>query len=404
MTRNHRTTPPGTKDLLLEESLARREAQEALSALFRSRGFSEVMTPGLEYLDVFTGSQPVESMYKLTDSQGRLLVMRPDSTLPIARMAASRLAFAPRPLRFFYAQDIYHRHPGLTGRSDQEFQAGVELIGASGLRADLEMISLAAQALSETVGEAFRIEIGHVEFFRSLIASLHTDEETEADILDHIEEKNYASLGDLLDRLPQSETVDAIRRLPRLFGGEEVLASARELAGEREERQALAYLASLYDLLGELGLSRHIMLDLGMWQRNEYYTGVIFRGYIEGSGEVALSGGRYDTLLRRFGADCPATGFAINMNAVTSWLQRRGKISPPPPPQVLVYAHDGCEARALERTHSLVAEGIRAEYAVQRDWDEAKRYAEAKGIGRIVTVSPAGEREEKLAGKETDGA
>ena len=293
MKKTMRITPEGTRDLLFEECLARREAEGRLSDLFVCRGFSEVMTPGVEFYDVFqTGNMviPPDSMYKLSDNKGRLLVMRPDSTIPIARLVATRLQNAPLPIRLYYAQDVYRLNHGLNGQYDQEFQAGIELIGAAGERADLEVLSLAAESLRLCGGEEFRIEIGHVGFFQSLIAELNVSEETKSDIHSFIETKNYAALNDVLDLLPPSETVDAIRRLPRLFGGEEVLKEAKSLCHGEDTREALAYLARLYKALCRLGLTKQVMIDLGLVHRNEYYTGVVFRGYIEGSGDTVVSG------------------------------------------------------------------------------------------------------------------
>ena len=156
-------------------------------------------------------------MYKLTDDKGRLLVMRPDNTMPIARLTATRLQNAVLPVRLYYAQDVYHLNHGLTGRNDQQFQAGVELIGAAGMRADLEMLSLAAEAIrlfADGEDTSFRIEIGHIGFFNALIAALEVEGEVRDEIRELIESKNYAALSDKLDALPADETVNAIRRLP----------------------------------------------------------------------------------------------------------------------------------------------------------------------------------------------
>ncbi len=399
MNRQRCSTPLGTKDLLLEEASARREAERKLACLFESRGFSEVMTPGIEYLDVFLDGEPagpVEHMYKLTDTNGQLLALRPDSTLPIARIASSRLASAVKPLRLYYAQDIYHMNLGLTGRADQEFQAGVELIGASGKRADLETVSLAASALQTVAGNSFRIEIGHVGFFRALMEELNPPEDIADDIRRHIEEKNYAALSTDVDSLPDCGAADALRQLPRLFGGEEIFTRAKELCANETGQKALTYLQSLYNALREMGLERHIMVDLGLLHRNEYYTGVIFRGYLEGSGGEALSGGRYDTLLRRFGADLPATGFAINMNAVTAWLHQAGNGFLPLPVQILVHAESGSEIRALRKTEELVHSGIRAEYSVLTTQNEAYAYAQKRGIAKMLVVSSSGAAEQEV--------
>lgn len=145
---------------------------------------------------------PAESMYKLSDDKGRLLVMRPDSTMPIARLAGARLQQAPLPIRLYYAQDVFHLNHGMTGHNDQEFQAGIELIGTGGQRADLEVLALAADALAESGCGDFRLEIGHVGFFHALVKELGVGEEEQDEIRSLVETKNYAALGDALDALP----------------------------------------------------------------------------------------------------------------------------------------------------------------------------------------------------------
>ena len=127
-------TPEGTRDLLFEGCLARRMVEDRLSKLFEGFGYSEVVTPGIEFYDLFMGSSrnfQQESLYKLTDSKGRLIVMRPDSTIPIARLASTRLKGAKLPLRLYYNQSIFENNSLLKGRSDEVVQAGIELIGGA---------------------------------------------------------------------------------------------------------------------------------------------------------------------------------------------------------------------------------------------------------------------------------
>ena len=221
-------TPKGTRDILFEECAAQREARRRLSQVFSLRGYHEVLTPGLEFFDVFNlpgAAIPQQEMYKCTDNQGRLLVLRPDSTLPIARMAASRLQQRQKPLRFYYGQTVYRNSPDLSGRNDECAQMGIELMGAQGLRADLEVIAAGVEALSTCV-ENFRVEIGHAGFFRALADQLPLSQGAREQLRTTIESKNYAALSELLDPLEPTPAVEAMRRLPRLFGGQEVLAQA----------------------------------------------------------------------------------------------------------------------------------------------------------------------------------
>ena len=104
MKKYNKITPEGTKDLLFEECLARRYVEQTLSDVFSSRGFNEVVTPGLEFYDVFDpdfSGISQETMYKMSDRHGRLMVMRPDSTIPIARLTATRLQTLPQPVRLY---------------------------------------------------------------------------------------------------------------------------------------------------------------------------------------------------------------------------------------------------------------------------------------------------------------
>ncbi|MBQ3069312.1 MAG: ATP phosphoribosyltransferase regulatory subunit [Clostridia bacterium] len=390
MKRNRCSTPLGTKDLVLEESVTRRDMEAKLSGLFLRRGFSEVMTPGFEFLDVFMGENPavpVESMYKMTDTKGRLMVMRPDSTLPIARLAATRFQNATRPLRLYYAQDVYHMNVGLTGRADQEFQAGVELIGAEGLRADLEIVRLAATALREVVGDGFRLEIGHVGFFEALMEELDADASVEEEIRDLIEGKNYAALSELLDSLTPCPAVAALRRLPHLFGDRRVLEKAKALCRSERGTQSLRYLDSVLSALAALGLEDRVLLDLGMLHSNEYYTGLIFRGYVEGSGEIALSGGRYDALLQQFGTAEAAVGFAISVDALMRVLKKRGAMTAcAVRPHCLVHAEEGFEVKALNLVREYTEQETPCEFSVFATAEEARAYAREKAISVLYVV------------------
>ena len=133
------------------------------------------------------------------------------------------------------------------------------------------------------------------------------------------------------------------------------------------------------------------MIDLGLVHRNEYYTGVIFRGYMEGSGDTVVSGGRYDTLLQQFGSPHPATGFGVNVDAVIKGMLDKGQVEPPMLPEALVFAEDGCEAAALIKVRTLTDEGVLAEFSLQESREDALRYAQERGIPLVYIVSAGGE-------------
>ena len=389
MKKYNKITPEGTKDLLFEECITRRSVEQKLAQVFTAHSYHEVVTPGLEFFDVFhfdASEIGQELMYKMTDKRGRLVVMRPDSTVPIARMTATRLQNQPKPTRLYYTQQVYRNTPGLGGKSDEEMQSGIELIGAKGLRADLEVIVTAIEALSKCVSD-FRIELGHAGFFKAIAAQLPVEEDVIEDIRLSIEAKNYPLLDTILDKLEPSKAVDAMRNLPRLFGGQEIFAEAEAYCMDEQSTATLSYLKALFDDLCELNLGDKVMVDLGLVQRNDYYTDIVFSAYVEDCGDAVLSGGRYDNLLASFDAPMPAIGFAINVDALTQVLIECGRGPKTPNVEILVHGDEGYEIRALRHMSDMVEFGNCCENSVFETREEAIRYAKEKKIPRIDFVN-----------------
>lgn len=385
----YRITPEGTRDLLFEECTAVGKVGLTITDVFRCKGYHEAVTPGLEFFDAFTrGSSGIqqEDMYKLTDNKGRLLVLRPDLTLPIARMAATRLQKETLPIRLFYNQTVYRNNPALTGRSNEVRQAGIELIGAGGKRADLEVIITAVEALQKIVPD-FRIELGHAGFFRALSQQLPVNDIVREEIRLSIESKNYSALDTILDSLEQTDAVNAVRRLPRLFGGEEVLLEASDLFEGTQAQQALCDLKELYHALSHLCMGDRLIIDLGLVQRNDYYSDMIFSGYAEGSGDAVLIGGRYDKLFDTFDMPMPAAGFGINVDALSKIMLQKGAVEKNKAPDVLVHADDGFEMDAINQSRFYTLSGLTCEYSVFTTREEALEYAKKRGIKKICYVN-----------------
>ncbi len=388
MKKNLMITPEGTKDYLFEECISSGKIQKKIKDIFISRGYSQVDTPCIEFYDLFSMEDSgfsQETMFKTTDNRGRLLVMRPDSTLPIARMAATRLKHLNTPLRLFYGQSVYKNNPTLKGRSNEVMQMGIELIGATGKRADLEILTTAIDCLSATV-EDFRIEIGHAGFFNALVERLNVDPDTIEAIRSSIESKNYSSLNIILDKLPDSPQVTAIRKLPRMFGGEEVIEKALKFCNGTKAENSLCYLKELYQDLSILGLGDKITIDLGIVQQTNYYSGIVFTAFVTGIGDPVISGGRYDKLMSNFDFPTGAAGFAVNIDYIAEINLKDRRKDTAPVPKILVCAKDGYEIKAIQKTKELVAQGKNAVFSVFATYEEAKDYAENAGVEEILTV------------------
>ncbi|BDF70660.1 ATP phosphoribosyltransferase regulatory subunit [Oscillospiraceae bacterium] len=379
-------TPEGTRDLLFAECRDRRRVQAALTGLFRRRGYAEVSTPEVEFYDIFLQSgnpMPQEAMLKIIDRSGKIMVMRPDCTTPIARVAATKLRAMTLPQRLYYQQTVFRSGAEHRGGSSEIAQCGVELLGAAGAKADLEMVAMAVDTLRESGVEGFHVELGHAGFFRDLAVRMDLDGEVNERMRLLIEGKNFAALNDLLEPYAGRPACAALKRLSRLFGGVEVLDEAEALAGENE---AVAYLRALYGELSAAGYGGAVRFDLGMVHQIDYYTGVVFRGYVEGAGAPVLSGGRYDKLCEAFGRPAPATGFAVDVDAVAGCL-------PTEEPQcvgTLIHFGPGGLARALRAVDGRVAGSC--EISPCATLEATLALAREKGACSVLVLEEDGER------------
>ncbi len=382
-------TPEGTKDYLALESRAIRTAEKNLSTLYKSKGYQKVMTPTIEFFDVFnresSGYSP-ENLYSLTDSYGRLLVLRPDSTLPIARLASTRLQKADLPLRIYYNQNVFLRQKNLTGRSDESTQSGIELMGVGGIRADLEVIATAVEAIECCTKAEYKLEIGHAGFFKSLCNNLKVDADTISAIYDCVESRNFVSLNKILDSIGNSSVTDCIRNLPRYFGGLDVIEKAKQINLNDEGLESLEYLKELYTQLEKMGLSDKIIIDLSLVNRTNYYTGIIFKGYLEGSGISVVSGGRYDLLAGEFGKDMPSTGFGIETGALATVMIANGEVEEETLPEVIVWGADDYITEALNFSQELRNKGVFCEMSDFTSAEETKEYAKKKGFKTLCII------------------
>jgi ATP phosphoribosyltransferase, regulatory subunit len=373
-------TPEGTKDYLFNEVTLKNKISNKFRELFYRHSYHEVITPGLEYLDVFLAKghgQPIEDLYKIVDNHGRLMVLRPDSTTPIARLCATRLKDEILPLRLFYDQNVYAYTKQLRGYSNEVKQAGIELIGSDSSKADLEILYLAVQALEELAPCKFRIEIGHIGIYNSLIEALNVSEDIQEEIRQCIESKNYPALNEQLDKLGSGSEIELIKRLPRLFG-ENVFEEAENLFQNAKTAETIKYLKGIYEKVKQINTTGNISIDFGIVNRKDYYTGIVFKGYLENfSGEEVLAGGRYDNLLQCFGKKAEAIGFSINVDVVTKvLLNQKHEIRRP---NLLLFIEVGYEIQGLSYLKQQRDVYI-VEQCLLEDKEAAIAYGKAKNI------------------------
>lgn len=363
--------PDGVEDCLPAECYLKRKIENALRQKFIVSGYEEIETPTYEFYDVFqsgVGSYMQESMVKLFDAKGRILALRPDMTVPIARVAATKLDDNVQ--RLFYIQNSFSSAAPAFGKAGEFTQAGIELIGQSSDCADAEVIALAIQSLKTAGLTAFTIDIGQVAFFKGLISDAGL-KDGEVDELRHaVDSKDAMAIGAVAGKLGMSDELkQKILALPGLFGGEEVFEKALALSDSPQCIDAVENLRSVYALLEQYGMADYISIDFGMLHDIAYYSGIIFRGITPGIGFPVVSGGRYDALLEKFGRSAPATGFALGIKRVMIAMERQQLLSGYYEMYAVVSCDPGSCGDAYEYVEQLRSQGKRTVFTAGMDAD-----------------------------------
>lgn len=311
--------PPGTRDVLPDEMGELRRLRRALMEVFESRGYGEVATPAIEYDEVLArgDSRTAGSAYRFFDERGDLLALRSDMTVPIARLVATRYASAEPPLRLCYIANAFRAVRPQRGQMREFVQAGVELIGAPAPQGTAEVVEVLETALDAAGLDRAVIGLGDADLFRQLLAELGVEGEARESVLGRLATHDLVGLEAELSALEGigEEQCATCVALSQLRGGREVLDEARALGGAAVER-ATARIGETFEALEAAGAADRVQIDLGLLRDLGYYSGAILEVYDPALGYVLGGGGRYDGLLRRFGVDLPAAGFALYLERV----------------------------------------------------------------------------------------
>ena len=308
-------TPSGFRDVLADEAAERERIARRVQDLFARQGYVPIETPTLESMAVMeAGGRMPSSPFKFFDATGNLVAMRPDVTLQVARMCATRLAGVTEPLRFRYMQRVF-RDTGAQLNADvrEQKQIGIECIGTSGPAADAEVVGLFAQALEVAGVTDFKLSLATVGVMRALLEESSAPQRWKDELLEAFHRSNFVDIDRLLDEAERngSKFAPVIREISQLRGGIEAIGRARELTSPLGCDGALAEFEEVYELLAEAGLAQRILIDFSVMSSFDYYTGIVFEAFAPGVGSPIGSGGRYDKLLGVYGVDRPAAGFAF---------------------------------------------------------------------------------------------
>lgn len=312
--------PKGVATFLPEGVVVRRKIERAIFSVFFRAGYEEVITPLFEYIDVFSqtvGDALLDRSYTFVDrATGRIMVVRPDVTPQIARMAATWLSNRKRPLKLCYSATLFRHAEEYAGQEREILQMGAEHIGESDAQTDADMILLAIETLNKLKIKA-KIVLGQTAFIRGILKPFESDPILFRKILSAVARKEILHLSSILkDAKVSNIAKKQVLALPGLLGGEEVLKAAEALVQNSLCVAGLKRLCDVVHILTQKGLRDCLLIDLSEVRGFDYYTGIVFEIFADGANTELGGGGRYDHLAEKFGASCPSIGFALNIDHI----------------------------------------------------------------------------------------
>lgn len=350
--------PLGMRDTLPFLYELKKQVRSVMAEEIERWGYEFIETPTLEYYETVGAASAIADhrLFKLLDQQGHTLVLRPDMTAPIARVAASRLYDDGNPLRLAYNANVFRAQQREGGRPAEFEQIGVELIGDGTVAADAEVISLMVALLKRVGLGRFSVAIGHIGYVNALFLEILGNEERASVLRRFLYEKNYVGYREHVKSWPLS-SIDQKRLLDLLSlrGGTDVIEQAKTLVTSEEGRRASDELAALMAALRTYGVAEAVKLDMALVSHMSYYTGILFDVYAEQVGFPIGNGGRYDDLLAKFSRPAPATGFGLRVDRLIEAIGEtdvRGDI------ECIVFSQERL-AEAVELAGAKRAEGKR---------------------------------------------
>lgn len=341
--------PEHIADVLPAQARRVEDLRRAMLDRARSYGFELVIPPLLEHLESLlsgTGRELDLKTFKLVDQlSGRMLGVRADTTPQAARIDA-HLLNREGVTRLCYCGPVLHTRPSGLSATREPLQFGAEIFGHAGLEADLEAAELVIQCLQAARAEPLVIDLADARVLRGVLAGVAMDTAQLQDVVRALSDKDAAALEALTGKTPQPAR-EGLRALLRLYGGDEVLSTARAVLPPRPlVSEALEQLQWLAAHLRAAFPALRVGFDLSDMSGYAYYSGLRFAVYGAGRSDALARGGRYDEVGAIFGRNRPAVGFSLDLKALA-------EVGAPQPPQAAIRAPWGEDPRLRSAVRQL---------------------------------------------------
>lgn len=313
--------PEESSGVMIENVKELRRIETILREIFENHNFTETLIPLFEYVDLYKNVYTdfdEEKTFKYIGKDGKVIALRWDFTIPLARHYFSQNT--DKEARYSYFGKVYRKEKTYKGRSNESYQAGIELINNPGIDGNIECLNLLQEGISKLQLTNLKLELGSAKFFYRL-CSLVGNKKTLIDIL------NKKSISEMEKFVEQNTNLDnnlknLLIKLPRLCGDINMLDNVILEAKDEIILKALKELRLTFDKMNN---KDNIIFDLSMCPTMEYYTCLMFKVYSLYSPEPIVSGGRYDSLYKNFKKDIPAIGMGFYLNNILKAVEKEGE-------------------------------------------------------------------------------
>ena len=335
----------------------------ALKDLYRCYGYIPYKMSRFEEYDLYVRNKDFlvsDQIITFSDRSGRLLALKPDVTLSIVKNAPEEPGVVQK---VYYHENVYRDYREIP-------QAGLECVGDLGDYEIAEVVLLAAKSL-QLLGGRWVLDISHMGLLAAVLESSGLSREEQKQAMEYLHRKNYHQLSALCEGQPVWQKLTAIAACR---GGREALERLDAVLTAESEQQSLTQLKSLWKILEASGCADSVWLDFSVGNNMRYYSGVVFRGYLEGIPASVLSGGQYDKLPRKMGRKAKAIGFAVYLDLLENRNSREDAFDVD-----ILILHDGSAdplvlTAAAEEAANQGTVLVTRELPTTRNWKQLRRF------------------------------
>ena len=331
---------------MLDEKILRNDEKAVynLRSIYRRFGYKRFKMSKFEEYDLYVRNKDFlisDGIITFTDTNGRLLALKPDVTLSIIKNAKDIKGTVEK---LYYNENVYRISQD--SHSFKEInQTGLECIGDISLYDICEVLYLAIKSL-ESIDENYIIDIAHAGLVSELVQACNLSNDIKATVFESIQNKSLDEIAVLFqNEIIDKFSYDIISKLVLTYKTYEDVISAFRGVNSSIDSQ-LDEFTAICKSLAELTLTDKVRIDFSIVNDTSYYSGLVFKGYISGIFTSVLSGGQYDKLMKKMGKTSGAVGFAVYLDT----LERHGNIKNDYDYDFVILKDAACESAQIIRT------------------------------------------------------